>query len=151
MILDPIGQMTPEEEADTLIEFGRELLTAAPKEWTKIYYRFHGLAPYSTYGTFLYNSDGREERFDIPNSAKLTVKRLRSGMYKQGRGTWFSMHYTITPPTRYDVTFNYDNPPDFLIPASPHAYIDDLYYFPRDPEHIPTWLQEQIDEANNDT
>ena len=70
-------------------------------------------------------------------------------MYKQGRGTWFSMHYTITPPTRYDVTFNYDDPPDFLIPPVPHDYLDDLEYFPRDPEHIPDWLQQKIDEANN--
>ncbi|WP_241474688.1 hypothetical protein [Nocardiopsis xinjiangensis] len=77
------------------------------------------------------------------------IQRLRAGMYKQGRGTWFSMHYTITPPTRYDATFNYDDPPDFLILPIPHDYLDDLEYFPRDPEHIPHWLRQKINEANN--
>lgn len=149
MILDPIGKMTPQEESDTLVEFGRDLLAAAPKEWTKIYYHFHGIAPYSTYGVFLKTIDGSEERFMIPGSTTLIVDRLRAGMYKEGRGTWFSMHYTITPPTHYDVTFNYDNPPDFLIPADPNDFLIDLRYFPRNPEHIPTWLQEKLDEARN--
>lgn len=66
-------------------------------------------------------------------------------MYQKSRCTWFSMRYTITPTTHYD------DPPKFLFSPSHHAYVDDLARFPRDPEHIPDWLQQKIDEANNDT
>lgn len=142
--------MTASEQNEILVKIGRTFLESAQEEWEKLTYEWDGLKSYSTNGLYLKNPNEGESL--IPFSPVIIdVKRLRSGMYQQGRGTWFSMRYTITPPTRYDVTFNYDNPPDFLIPASPHAYLDDLQRFPRDPEHIPNWLQQKIDEANNDT
>ncbi|WP_241474769.1 hypothetical protein [Nocardiopsis xinjiangensis] len=142
--------MTPEEQEEILIRIGRSFLEAATREWEELTYEWDGLKGFSTDGLYLRSPNGERDLVPFPEVI-IDVKRLRSGMYQKGRGTWFSMRYTITPPTHYDVTFNYDDPPKFLFSPSPHGYADDLARFPRDPEHIPAWLQQKIDEANNDT
>ena len=145
------GNITPQEKKEIFLKVGKALLECPTEEWGALVYKWNGLEGYSTDGLYLYREEREGKLIETPTSIIFDIDRLRAGMYTQGRGTWFSMHYTITPPAHYDVTFNYDDPPDFLIPASPHAYVDDLEYFPRDPEHIPTWLQQKIDEAKNDT
>ncbi|WDZ88850.1 hypothetical protein [Nocardiopsis sp. HUAS JQ3] len=70
---------------------------------------------------------------------------LRAGMYKDGKGTWFSMEYVITRPGRFKVRYNYDEDPHILFPTA-WGFTNDLKYFPRDEENIPDWLHEKLRE-----
>lgn len=151
MHISEIGKMSTEEKNEILTKIGRIFLECPDEEWTKLTFYWDGLRAYSTSGLYLHKEGKEPVLIRHPPEISRDIRRLRAGRYQKGRGAWFSMRYTITPPTHYDVTFSYDNPPDFLIPADPHAYVNDLEYFPRDPEHIPTWLQEKIDEARDET
>ncbi|MFW5415986.1 hypothetical protein J0910_05110 [Nocardiopsis sp. CNT-189] len=66
-------------------------------------------------------------------------------MYQGGKGTWFLMEYTITPPGRFSVDFDYESEPDFFgVPSGGGDFLDDLHHFPRDEENIPAWLAQKI-------
>ncbi|RFS85505.1 hypothetical protein D0T12_10765 [Actinomadura spongiicola] len=68
-------------------------------------------------------------------------------MYTQGKGTWFTAEYVIVRPGRYSVNFDYDNEPNFGFEIDPLTYANEMKYFPRDEEYIPTWLSQKINEA----
>ena len=73
------------------------------------------------------------------------VAELRSAMYRPSAGTWFSMRMTVSAAGSVDVSFNYDDLPPTSFDFAPDAYAADLRAFPRDTEHIPQWLSEQLD------
>ncbi|MEU1716019.1 immunity protein YezG family protein [Nocardiopsis dassonvillei] len=75
----------------------------------------------------------------------LMIDDLRAGMYQEGKGTWFSFEYVITPPGRFNVTYNYDEDPGITFPTA-FGYTNDLKYFPRDEEYMTDWLREKLQE-----
>ncbi|WDZ88848.1 immunity protein YezG family protein [Nocardiopsis sp. HUAS JQ3] len=81
----------------------------------------------------------------MPAGLGLLFKDLRAGMYKEGKGTWFSLEYVITRPGRFKVRYNYDDDPNIAFPTA-WGFTNDLKYFPRDEEHIPDWLHEKLRE-----
>ncbi|WP_246006976.1 hypothetical protein [Actinomadura pelletieri] len=72
---------------------------------------------------------------------------MRTRMYTQGKGTWFTAEYVIVHPGRYSVDFDYDNEPDFGFEIDTKTYANEMKYFPRDEEYIPTWLRQKLNEA----
>ncbi|WP_304451924.1 immunity protein YezG family protein [Nocardiopsis sp. YSL2] len=88
--------------------------------------------------------DGSTSR-ESTTGLSFLIDDLRAGMYQEGKGTWFSMKYVITPPGKFHVDFNYDEDPGLTFPTA-HGFTVDLEYFPRDEEHIPDWLWEKLQE-----
>jgi hypothetical protein len=68
-------------------------------------------------------------------------------MYEPGVGTWFTMTYELHSDGRFQAAFDYDTKPACAF--IPEAYASELARFPRDPEHIPAWLQDQLDRVPN--
>ncbi|WP_435111469.1 hypothetical protein [Nocardiopsis synnemataformans] len=139
--------MNPIEQQEILREMGLKFLEFAPEQWEKMVYKYTLVFRSGTSSLSATYSDESSEVIDAPLSALEQGKKLRYGMYMEGKGTWFSMRYTITQPASYSVDFNYDKAPDVTFPPSPEDYAADLRKFPRDPEHIPDWLQEELRKA----
>jgi hypothetical protein len=90
--------------------------------------------------------DGSKTSFpDIPGIED-PVEDLRSVMYRENAGTWFSMKMSVTAEGSMDASFNYDDHPESGFEYAPSAYRADLEQFPRDDAHIPGWLREKLDE-----
>ncbi|MFC5336904.1 hypothetical protein [Leucobacter denitrificans] len=49
-----------------------------------------------------------------------------------------------------DITFNYDDEPDWSRPIRAFNYVLDLEDFPRDEEHIPAWLRKKVAEGKGE-
>ncbi|MFC5336903.1 agglutinin cell wall attachment protein [Leucobacter denitrificans] len=96
-------------------------------------------------------SDGTSGYALEPREASKLVRELREVMYRPGTGTWFSALWTLTKDASgvvsADVSFNYDEEPDWSRPIDPGLYGIDLEDFPRDEDHIPVWLREMLAEA----
>ncbi|MFE3956882.1 hypothetical protein ACFXPS_22170 [Nocardia sp. NPDC059091] len=84
----------------------------------------------------------------VPGSVGRALQELRSEMYEPGRGTWFSLRYTVDPPMEYRVLFNYDDDPNWWPPLPAKAWASDLQTYPRNPEYVPGWLTAKLAEWN---
>ncbi|MBR8744834.1 hypothetical protein DSY14_24495 [Nocardiopsis sp. MG754419] len=69
-------------------------------------------------------------------------------MYKSNEGTWFTWSLKLWAEGKFRSSFDYDNPPPFLIQPGLGEYRREVQLFPRSPEFIPEWLQEKLDEID---
>lgn len=84
----------------------------------------------------------RPREFDVR-----LLSNLRTAMYQEGLGTWFSAVFRVDRDGQVDATFNYDDEPEWDAPIDPIAYLTDQEVFPRSVENQPPWLQEKIAEG----
>lgn len=145
-----IGNLDPADEQKIFKEMGGEILEFAPESWNRLIYEYKTVNGFGSDGLTAEYPDGTSELIDRPVSLLTHTKKLRYGMYREGKGTWFSLKYTITYPTSYTVDFNYDVKPKFVFPPDSILYAEDLKQFPRNPENIPEWLQEELRKAETE-
>lgn len=143
----PPGGMTPLEQQEILNSIGRSILEQGPDGWSRIEFSYKKVGGAATGGIYVIREDGTSELFGSSKEVFSLSRRLRHGMYMEGRGTWFSLKYNIYPPGKYNVEFNYDKKPDFTFSPGPQDYVDDLKAYPRSPEEIPEWLQVELERA----
>jgi hypothetical protein len=143
-------RLNPTEQYDILHQVGLTLLGAAPEGWDRITFNTAELGGISESELLVRYEDGGTERRRFPHDVLDRLETLRSGMYQPGKGTWFSMTYTIVRPGRFSTEFNYDRPPEFTITPGASSYAADLAAFPREPEHIPDWLRRELSAAETE-
>lgn len=139
------GGLSPEEQQETLVQIGGRILDEAPDGWTRLTYRVQSVIDHSSSEVIAEFEDGTARREFPPAGMGLMTDDLRAGMYQEGKGTWFSFEYVITPPGRFNVTYNYDEDPGITFPTA-FGFTNDLEYFPRDEEYMTDWLREKLQE-----
>jgi hypothetical protein len=75
------------------------------------------------------------------------MKRLREASYREGSGTWFGVHVTVTASGSATVEYNYDDEPQWDAPVDPVVYVRDQEKFPRDEDRQPEWLKQRLAEG----
>ena len=87
---------------------------------------------------------------DVPDGLGPLLSHLRNGMYHSGVGTWFTMQMMVELPARMTVDFGGDAEPMFGDrPPPASSYADELRLYPRDPEHVPTWLLARLNQTSS--
>ncbi|PWV48552.1 hypothetical protein [Nocardiopsis sp. L17-MgMaSL7] len=147
MTRHPIGNMDAIQQQEILKEIGGLILGDHPEKGEHLVYEMMKVAGYGSARLTAEYENGESERISPPAAVIGMANRLRAGMYQEGKGTWFSMKYVITRPSSYTVEFNYDDRPTYQFAPEPDLYVEDLKRFPRDPENIPEWLQEELRKA----
>ncbi len=139
------GHLGPEEQQEILVQIGSRILEEAPQGWKSLTYRVQTVIEHGSSEVIVEFEDGSSRRKFPPAGLGLMIDNLRAGMYQEGKGTWFSFEYVITPPGNFNVTYNYDEDPGITFPTA-HGFTKDLEYFPRDEDYIPDWLREKLRE-----
>jgi hypothetical protein len=145
----PDAALDPTEQADICAEIGGVLAGGLPDGWAKATLHWSDLVSSGSMATLaVVDADGDSLRaVAVPQGINRLCRRLRKGMYTEGRGTWYTLAYTLVPG-RYSIDFDYDDEPD--APSFvPEQYAQDLKFFPRDEEHIPDWLRKKLDGLPN--
>ena len=139
----PPKQLDPTEQEALVKQIGLALLRAAPEEWDRLTVDYRAVGRYAEADGEVVYSD--EEIHDWPVPAEITAlfARLRTGMYRDGRGTWFNASYRLDHPSSYNLDYDRDEP-DWRQPPPPQAYADDLQTYPRTPDNIPEWLMRRV-------
>lgn len=113
-------------------------------DWSKLEFHERRLSMYAEAVMYVTHSDGATGTALAPRGTSHLLKELRSLMYQEDVGTWFSATWVITKGDAGDVaadaSFNYDNEPDWDDDIHPGLYGIDLEDFPRSEENIPEWL-----------
>ncbi len=139
------GHLSPEAQQKILTQIGGRILDEAPEGWTRLTYRAQSVIDHGSSELIVEFGDGTSRREFPPAGMGLMIDELRAGMYQEGKGTWFSFEYVITPPGRFNVTYNYDEDPGITFPTA-FGFTNDLKYFPRDEEYMTDWLREKLQE-----
>jgi hypothetical protein len=84
------------------------------------------------------DSDGNTHPITPPAALLDALEDLRQYMAENGDGVWLSATLKLENG-RYAFDFNYKNRPDWRVPPTDAAYIDDLSRFPRPDDQIPDW------------
>jgi hypothetical protein len=89
-------------------------------------------------------SDGGLYRWAPPAEVVELLARLRAGMYREGRGTWFQAAAQISIEARWEYTYTWDDQPawDAAVPAG--AFAREQRLFPRDADRTPGWMRALI-------
>ncbi|WP_436885226.1 hypothetical protein [Nocardiopsis dassonvillei] len=135
--------MSPVRQDELLKKIGQAILREAPEGWERLVYQRKSVVDHSSASLTVEPGEGEAYRISSPKSVIPMFDELRSGMYQEGKGTWFSVTYVISRPGRFKADYNYDEDPRIPFPTA-WGFTNDLEEFPRDPDHIPEWLHEEL-------
>jgi Tuberculosis necrotizing toxin len=139
-------QLTPTEQDALVKQIGLAMLRVAPDDWEQLTVDYRSVGRYSEAAGQVVFSDGTSEPWTMPTDLQGLFARLRGGMYREGRGTWFNARYRLDHPSSYNLEYDreeprWDNPPP------PQAYPDDMRLFPRTEDNVPAWLRRWLSSA----
>ncbi|MEU3621586.1 hypothetical protein BS329_21895 [Amycolatopsis coloradensis] len=138
-VAQPTTQLNATEQ-DTLVkQIGLALLRAAPRDWRKVTAEYRAVGRYHEMTGEIITEDGTTHEWVATHDIATLFGRLRAGMYRDGRGTWFNARYQLDHPSSYNLEYNRDEPQWRLAPP-PQALSDELRMFPRSEENVPEWL-----------
>lgn len=139
-----MAQLTTTEQDALVKQIGLALLRAAPDDWDRVTVDYRAVGRYSElFGEVTTDDDEAPQDWPVPPDIGALFFRLRAGMYREGRGTWYNAHYRLDQPSSYNLDYDRDEP-DWTLPPPPQAYADDLRIFPRDEENVPEWLMRRL-------
>lgn len=131
-------------EQDTLVkQIGLALLRAAPRDWRRVTVEYRAVGRYHEMSGQVHTSDGQAREWVATHDIATLFSRLRAGMYRDGRGTWFNARYQLEHPSSYNLEYDREEPSWDLMPP-PQAYADELRMFPRAEENVPEWLMRRL-------
>ncbi|MET0234701.1 MAG: TNT domain-containing protein [Kibdelosporangium sp.] len=136
-------QLDPTEQ-DTLVkQIGLALLRAAPPEWQQVTVHYRAVGRYHEMTAELANENDEPRPWSVSPDLGALFGKLRAGMYRDGRGTWFNARYQLDRPSSYNLEYDREEP-EWDNPPPPPAFPDELQLFPRDEENIPEWLTRRL-------
>jgi len=122
-----------------------ELLTLRlPTGWQHVRITYVGMGIAHGMNMVVRDVTGREIPFRHSNELLNEFVYLRYGMYQPGRGAWLSAYFTLDYPCLYRIDYEWDEEPDWGGEPELWAISPELLFYPRDEEHTPDWLREQI-------
>lgn len=139
----PTTQLNATEQ-DTLVkQIGLALLRAAPRDWRRVTAQYRAVGRYHELTGDVLTEDGTAQEWVATHDIATLFARLRAGMYREGRGTWFNARYQLDHPSSYNLEYDREEPRWNLAPPA-QAYSDELRMFPRSEENVPEWLMRRM-------
>jgi hypothetical protein len=139
-------QLTPTEQDALVKQIGLAMLRVAPDDWEQLTVDYRSLGRYSEATGKVVYTDGAAEPWELPPDLQGLFARLRGGMYRDGRGTWFNARYRLDHPSSYNLEYDREEP-NWDLPPPPAAYPDDMRLFPRSDDNVPGWLRRRMASA----
>ncbi|MFC4853382.1 TNT domain-containing protein [Actinophytocola glycyrrhizae] len=136
-------QLTPTEQDALVKQIGLAMLRVAPEDWEQLTVDYRAVGRYAESTGLVTYSDGGTEPWTMPADLQGLFARLRAGMYREGRGTWFNARYKLDHPSSYNLEYDREEP-TWDAPPPPQAYPDDMRLFPRTDDNVPEWLRRRL-------
>ncbi|HTI26425.1 MAG TPA: TNT domain-containing protein [Kutzneria sp.] len=131
--------LNPVEQDALVKQIGLALMKAAPQDWEQVRAYYRAAGRYFELSAEVTDQDGQSRAWTAPADIASLFARLRAGMYREGRGTWFNARYQLDKPSSYNLDFDRDEP-QWQNPPPLMAYTDEMRFFPRTEDNVPEWL-----------
>jgi hypothetical protein len=135
--------LSPTDQDALVKQIGLALMRTAPDDWQQINAEFRATGRYYELSAEVTGSDGNQEPWTASHDIAMHFAKLRAGMYREGRGTWFNARYQIEKPSSYNLEFDRLEPQWRTPPPAP-AFRDELHFFPRTEDNVPEWLMRKL-------
>ena len=135
--------LSPTDQDALVKQIGLALMRTAPDDWQQINAEFRATGRYYELSAEVTGSDGNQEPWTASHDIAMHFAKLRAGMYREGRGTWFNARYQIEKPSSYNLEFD-RNEPQWRTPPPAPAFRDELHFFPRTEDNVPEWLMRKL-------
>ena len=135
--------LSPTDQDALVKQIGLALMRTAPEDWEHIRTEFRATGRYFELSAEIVGADGAARAWTASHEIATSFAKLRAGMYREGRGTWFNARYQIDRPSSYNLEFDRSEP-QWRTPPPPPAYRDELHLFPRSDENVPEWLMRTL-------
>jgi hypothetical protein len=142
-VTEPQPVMAQPEQDQLTRQVGRVLLTVAGQDWQRVRAEYRAAGRHIEADVFVTGPDGVERPVRPPQDVVEGFGRLKQGMYRPGRGTWFSAEYLLEPPSAFSAEFEPDIEPRWRRVPPPIGFADELRFFPRADDNIPDWLRQR--------
>ncbi len=103
-------QLTPTEQDALVKQIGLAMLRVAPEDWEQLTVDYRAVGRYAESTGQVTYSDGHAEPWTMPADLRGLFTRLRAGMYREGRGTWFNARYRLDHPSSYNLEYDREEP-----------------------------------------
>lgn len=135
--------LSPTDQDALVKQIGLALMRTAPDGWQQINAEFRATGRYYELSADVTGSDGSPQPWTASHDIAMHFAKLRAGMYREGRGTWFNARYQIEKPSSYNLEFD-RNEPQWRTPPPAPAFRDELHFFPRTEDNVPEWLMRKL-------
>jgi hypothetical protein len=135
--------LSPTDQDALVKQIGLALMRTAPDDWQQISAEFRATGRYYELSADVTDSDGNRNAWTASHDIAMHFAKLRAGMYRDGRGTWFNARYLIEKPSSYNLEFDRQEP-TWRTPPPVAAFRDELHFFPRTEENVPDWLLRKL-------
>ncbi|AHI01431.1 glycohydrolase toxin TNT-related protein [Kutzneria albida] len=135
--------LNPVEQDALVKQIGLALMKAAPQDWEQVRAEYRAAGRYFELSAEVTAQDGQVRAWTAPQETATLFARLRAGMYREGRGTWFNAKYQLDRPSSYNLDFDREEP-QWQSPPPPPAYTDEVRFFPRTDDNVPEWLARRL-------
>ncbi|KAA2247667.1 hypothetical protein F0L68_40105 [Solihabitans fulvus] len=138
--------MNPEQLIDQMVA---KLADAAPAGWARIDVKVWASVVAFQFEIMVRLADGSMPAVSAPAGLTDLAAELRAEMYEEDedRGAWFSATLALTAPDEREISFNFDEDPQWWPSLPPTVFALDVEEFPRSDENTPDWLREKLVEA----
>lgn len=142
------GGLTPDEQDELWRRITNLVVHFMPTDSAHVLLTYRALGDYTELPVMVRRvSDGGLELWTPPGELAELLGRLRAGMYRPGRGTWFQAAAQVFVDSRFEYRYTWDEEPPWDGTVPPAAHARELAVFPRDEGHVPGWLRERVSRA----
>nr|WP_042181171.1 hypothetical protein [Kibdelosporangium sp. MJ126-NF4]CEL14858.1 hypothetical protein [Kibdelosporangium sp. MJ126-NF4]CTQ96511.1 hypothetical protein [Kibdelosporangium sp. MJ126-NF4] len=134
-------QLDPVQQNELLGEITGMMVAALAPGWHELMIDYRVVGRNIDIAVGVLGANNEFTLWDPPVEALREFQRLRGGMYRQDEGTWFSARYTVIPPSRFSIQYNWRNQPDFESYPPPAEFALEQERFPRAEAYRPDWYR----------
>ncbi|SHG51248.1 TNT domain-containing protein [Streptoalloteichus hindustanus] len=136
--------LNPVDQDHLLQQTTVQLVHTLPPGWEEVEIDYRAAGRYVEMPVTVHFVTGATQSWNPPPEVAQRFAELRAGMYRPGRGTWFSARFQLNHPDRYSIQYNRTDEPGWHGQTPPPAaFVDELRFFPRDEENTPDWLRQR--------
>ncbi|MFD9734109.1 TNT domain-containing protein [Umezawaea sp. NPDC059074] len=132
-------RLSPEEQNAILGSVTTLLVHRLPGDWSQLFLDFRAAGTYVESPVSVLNIFGQSVDWPLPDEALPFFLELRSGMYREGEGTWLSARFHLAHPNVFSVEYNWSEEPAWTHRPAPEFYRQELEAHPR--ADVPAWLR----------
>lgn len=122
-------------------EIRAALLPLLPEEWETVSYEVQVLGSLQNHQLVATLGDGTEHYPEVPLELIQAVAAQRGADHTRERGAWLNLALELRRDGTSSMLMDYSTRPMWHEVPPEEVYAEELWYFPREDEAIPTWLR----------
>nr|WP_052478459.1 hypothetical protein [Kibdelosporangium sp. MJ126-NF4]CEL18250.1 hypothetical protein [Kibdelosporangium sp. MJ126-NF4]CTQ90351.1 hypothetical protein [Kibdelosporangium sp. MJ126-NF4] len=135
----------PLDEQRLWVEIANRLALSVPTDWAQVTVTYRVIGDHSELPVLIRRfTDGTSRPWEPPPGIVERLARLRAGMYRPGRGTWFQVVAHLLGDVSIEFEYTWDDQPAWDVPPPVSAFVNELATFPRDSRRVPAWWTERL-------